>query len=65
MSFADYWEPFTKGAGPGGAYVVSLGAEPRARLEARMRKRLLGDRADGPFTLKAKVWCVRGSVGGL
>ena len=64
-SFDDYWEPFLKGAGPGGAYVVSLGNEPRGRLEARMRKRLLGDRTDGPFTLKAKVWCVRGSVGGL
>ena len=64
-SFDDYWDPFLKGAGPGGAYVVSLGDEPRKRLEARMRKRLLGDRADGAFTLKAKVWCVRGSVGRL
>ena len=25
-SFLDYWEPFLKGAGPGGAYVVSLSA---------------------------------------
>jgi SAM-dependent methyltransferase len=64
-SFDDYWEPFLKGAGPGGAYVVSLKDEPRGRLEARLRKRLLGDRADGPFTLKAKAWCVRGSVGRL
>ena len=64
-SFGDYWDPFLKGAGPGGAYVVSLADEPRRRLEARMRKRLLGDRADGPFTLEAKVWCVRGSVSRL
>ena len=27
-----------------------------------MRKRLLGNREDGAFTLKAKAWCVRGEV---
>jgi SAM-dependent methyltransferase len=61
-SFNDYWEPFTNGAGPGGAYVVSLPQGRREQLEARMRKRLLGDRQDGPFTLKASAWCVRGEV---
>jgi SAM-dependent methyltransferase len=61
-SFNDYWEPFTKGAGPGGAFVVSLSEDRRQQLEARMRKRLLGDRQDGPFTLKARAWCVRGEV---
>ena len=30
-SFDDYWEPFLKGAGPGGAYVVSLTDERRRR----------------------------------
>jgi len=61
-SFNDYWEPFTKGAGPGGAYVVSLSQDRRQLLEARMRKRLLGDRQDGPFTLTARAWCVRGDT---
>lgn len=61
-SFLDYWEPFTKGAGPGGAFVVSLTPDRRQQLEARMRKRLLKDSEDGPFTLKAKAWCVRGEV---
>jgi SAM-dependent methyltransferase len=61
-SFKDYWEPFTNGAGPGGAYVVSLSQGHREQLESRMRKRLLGDRQDGPFTLKARAWCVRGEV---
>jgi SAM-dependent methyltransferase len=61
-SFNDYWEPFTKGAGPGGAYVVSLSEGRRQQLEARMRKRLLGDRQDGPFTLSARAWCARGEV---
>jgi SAM-dependent methyltransferase len=63
-SFNDYWEPFTKGAGPGGAYVVSLSEERRQQLETRMRKRLLGDRQDGPFSLTARAWCVRGEVPG-
>lgn len=61
-SFNDYWGSFEKGAGPGGAYVVSLPQERRQRLEDRMRKRLLGDRQDGAFTLKARAWCVRGEV---
>ena len=61
-SFDDYWGSFTKGAGPGGAYVVSLSEDRRRLLEARMRKRLLGDAQDGPFTLKARAWCVRGEV---
>jgi SAM-dependent methyltransferase len=61
-SFHDYWEAFTKGAGPGGAYVVSLPNDRRQQLEARMRKRLLGDRQDGPFTLTARAWCVSGEV---
>jgi ubiquinone/menaquinone biosynthesis C-methylase UbiE len=61
-SFDDYWGPFTKGAGPGGAYVVSLPEGRRQQLEMRLRTRVLGDRRDGTFTLKAKAWCVRGEV---
>jgi len=61
-SFDDYWGPFLKGAGPGGAHVVSLSEERRHELAARMRKRLLGERQDGGFTLQAKAWCVRGNV---
>jgi hypothetical protein len=61
-SFDDYWAPFTTGAGPGGAYVVSLPEERRRQLEAHIRTRLLGDRSDGAFTLKARAWCVRGEV---
>ncbi|MBI4205448.1 MAG: methyltransferase domain-containing protein [Betaproteobacteria bacterium] len=61
-SFNDYWEPFLKGAGPGGAYVVSLSEDRRQQLEDRIRKRLLGDRGDGAFVLKVQAWCVRGEV---
>ena len=61
-SFDDYWEPFTKGAGPGGAYVVSLSEDRCRQLEARLHTRVLGNCADGPFVLKARAWCVRGEV---
>jgi len=61
-SFDDYWGSFLKGAGPGGAYVVSLSEDRRQQLESRMRKRLLGDRTDGSFVLKARAWCARGEV---
>jgi hypothetical protein len=61
-SFDDYWAPFLKGTGPGGAYVASLSAERRLKLETRLRHRLLGGRGAGRFTLKARAWCVRGAV---
>ena len=59
-SFRDYWDPFLTGVGPGGAYVTSLPEARRQELEKRVRTRLLGNRADGPFTLKARAWCVKG-----
>jgi SAM-dependent methyltransferase len=59
-SFHDYWEPFLKGAGPGGAYVTSLPEPKRQQLEERMRARLLKNGQDAPFTLKARAWCVKG-----
>ena len=61
-SFGDYWEPFLRGVGPGGAYVASITDESRRQLEARLRKRLLGDGPDRAFTLKARAWCVRGNA---
>lgn len=59
-SFDDYWRPFLGGQGPAGAYVASLSASRRAALEARLRARLLGPRADGPVSLQARAWAVKG-----
>jgi len=56
-SFADYWGPFLKGVGPGGAYVASLSDERRGQLEARLRGRLKSS-----LLLKARAWCVKGTV---
>ncbi|MBA3501070.1 MAG: methyltransferase domain-containing protein [Myxococcota bacterium] len=61
-NFDDYWGAFLKGAGPGGAYVVSLSPEAREALATRLRTRLLKNGQDGPFTLPARAWCVRGKA---
>jgi ubiquinone/menaquinone biosynthesis C-methylase UbiE len=57
-SFDDYWEPFTAGVGPGGAYCVSLDDEAREGLRQECRRRL-GD-PSGAFSLPARAWAVRG-----
>jgi ubiquinone/menaquinone biosynthesis C-methylase UbiE len=59
-SFNDFWLPLTEGQGPAGAYLARLSAEHRAALRARLRLDLFGNRPDGPFTLDAKAWAVRG-----
>ncbi|MFN8060284.1 MAG: class I SAM-dependent methyltransferase [Vicinamibacterales bacterium] len=61
-SFDDYWAPFLGGQGPAGAYVTTLDDADRIVLEARLRRRLLGGRPDGPFSLHARAWAVRGVV---
>ena len=61
-SFDDYWRPFLGGQGPAGAYAALLSEPRRAALEARIRRRLLGTRQDGPFTLQARAWAVKGVV---
>ena len=53
-SFDEWWEPFTLGVGPAGAYVRSLDDAQRARLRARCTE-VLGR---GAFELAASAWCV-------
>src|SRR5580765_6613192 len=59
-SFDDYWLPVTEGQGPSGAYLARLSEDDRAALRERLRQDLLGNRADGPFSLQAKAWAVKG-----
>ncbi len=59
-SFDDLWQPLTEGQGPAGAYVRRISEDHRASLRNRLRQSLFGNRADGPFTLNAKAWAVRG-----
>lgn len=51
-SFEQWWEPFTLGVGPAGAYVASLAGEQRAALREHCRPRLPG----GPFEVSASAW---------
>jgi SAM-dependent methyltransferase len=57
-SFEEWWEPFTLGVGPAGAYVAALTPERREGLRTRCRE-LHGP---GPFTVAASVWAVRGTA---
>jgi SAM-dependent methyltransferase len=60
--FADYWEPLLGGQGPVGAYVESLPPEPRRLIEERVRLSYLSGAPDGPRSLTATAWAVRGVV---
>ncbi len=57
-SFEEWWDPFTRGVGPAGAYVASLDADQAARLRERCRTLL----PDAPFVLIARAWAARGLV---
>jgi SAM-dependent methyltransferase len=55
-TFEEWWEPFTLGVGPAGAYVVGLDPEQQAQLRERCRQQL----PEAPFTIPAKAWAARG-----
>jgi SAM-dependent methyltransferase len=55
-TFEDWWEPFTLGVGPAGAYVSRLDDGDRERLRDLCRSRLPAP----PFRLTARAWTVRG-----
>ena len=62
VSFDDYWSPFLLGQGPAGAYAASLADDGCSALAARLRDQLGIRRADGPFSLAARSFAVRGTV---
>jgi len=51
-SFEDWWEPFTLGVGPAGAYVASLTPDRQAALRDQCRHLL----AAGPVEIHASAW---------
>jgi len=63
-SFDDYWLPCLLGVGPVGSYVKGLSPEGLGALREALRARFLGGGPDGPFTLHARAWAVRGAVPG-
>ncbi len=61
-SFDDFWQPLTEGQGPAGAYLARLPEEHRMTLKEQLRQNIFEHRPDGPFTLHAQSWAVRGTV---
>ena len=55
-SFEEWWEPFTLGVGPAGAYVSGLADGERDRLRELCRSLL----PSPPFTVTARAWAVAG-----
>jgi ubiquinone/menaquinone biosynthesis C-methylase UbiE len=60
--FADYWEPLLGGQGPVGGYVAALPPETAGRVRDAVRAAYLAGDADGPRSLTATAWVVRGVV---
>ncbi len=54
-TFDEWWEPFTLGVGPAGAYVARLEHVQREQLQNALQQRLGNE-----FTLTARAWCARG-----
>ena len=56
-TFDEWWEPYTLGVGPAGAYVVSLDEHRREELRTRCATKL-----QAPFTIEARAWSARARV---
>ena len=57
-SFEEWWEPFTFGVGPAGAYAKTLDDPARTRLRDHCRQLL----PPPPFTVNTTAWAARGVV---
>ena len=54
-TFDEWWEPYTLGVGPAGAYIAGLTPEAREELRENCRARL----PEPPFTISASAWSAR------
>jgi ubiquinone/menaquinone biosynthesis C-methylase UbiE len=61
-SFDELWQRYLTGEGPAGAYMAGLSADRRKALKSAMRQNVMRDSPNGPCTLQAKAWAVRGIV---
>lgn len=55
-TFEEWWDPFTRGVGPAGAFVEGHSPDERAKLREICRVEL----GDGPFAVRASAWAARG-----
>jgi SAM-dependent methyltransferase len=56
--FADFWRPFTLGAGPAPGYCMSLGPAARDRLREKLDATLPRN-DDGSIPLEARAWAIK------
>jgi SAM-dependent methyltransferase len=63
-NFADYWLPLLTGQGPVGTYAAGLAPDLRRKIETNVRAAFLSGAPDGPRSLTATAWAVRGRVPG-
>jgi hypothetical protein len=57
-SFDDWWQPFTLGVGPAGAYVASLTLDHRAALRQQCRRLLPADTVE----ITATAWAASARI---
>ncbi len=57
-SFQEWWEPFTFGVGPAGAYVAGLDADRQGHLRDECQTLLPA----APFVVHARAWAARGAA---
>jgi len=55
-TFEDWWEPFTRGVGPAGAFLTNLGPDRQAEFRETCRTMI----ATTPFVVTARAWAARG-----
>jgi len=61
-NFDDYWEPLLGGQGPVGTFAAGVPEDTRRQLKTAVRAAFLCGRPDGPRSLTATAWAVRGIV---
>src|SRR5262245_10329583 len=54
-TFEDWWEPYTLGVGPAGAYAAGLDPDRQEELRERCRARL----PEPPFVIESRAWAAR------
>jgi hypothetical protein len=59
-NFDDYWRPLLGGQGPVGTYVNGLAPDRQALIAERVRAAYLAGGPDGPRSMTATAWAVRG-----
>jgi len=61
-NFEDYWQPFLGGQGPVGVYFANLAPALNVRIKEAVRDAYCSGSPDGPRSLTASAWAVRGKA---